>query len=140
MKVRLQSGKRYYYPDIMVSCESFEPKSIHKEAPVLLIEVLSKSTRSVDKREKLVAYQQLASLKEYVMIHQDRQQVEVYRRRADGRWEYEQLSIDEGLLLESLPGKPLSIPFSAIYGDYHPPTRVQEDENVSEYDFEYVDV
>ena len=128
MKVRLQSKQSYYYPDIMVSCESFESKSVFKEKPVLLIEVLSPSTKQIDLREKLVAYQGISSLKEYVVVHQDRQQIDVYRRIDNDNWEISILSREQGLILRSMPGDALSMSFDTIYGEYSPPSRVKEEE------------
>lgn len=127
MKVRIQAVRSFYYPDIMVSCEPFEPKSVFKISPVLLIEVLSPSTASIDRREKLAAYQKISSLKEYVIVYQDRQRVELYRREADG-WELMILSSGEELLLEALPQGPLHLPFTTIYDGYDPPRRVKEPE------------
>ena len=54
--------------------------------PVLVIEVLSPSTEAIDRREKLHAYRHLPALQEYVLISQDRQQVEIYRRQGDVGW------------------------------------------------------
>ena len=132
MKVRIQSRSSYYYPDIMVSCEPFEPQRVFKDHPVLLIEILSPSTKQVDLREKLVAYQAISSLKEYVIIYQDRQQIEVHSRSNDGNWEFNVLTKDQDLVLHSAPGKPLSMSFRTIYGDHDPPSRVKEEEE--EYD------
>lgn len=132
MKARIQSRNSYYYPDIMVSCEAFESKSVFKDQPVLLIEILSPSTKQIDLREKLVAYQSIPSLKEYVVVHQDRQQIEVHRRTDSGSWEFELLSQEQNLVLRSLPDNPLALTFQAIYGDYSPPSRVKEEEE--EYD------
>lgn len=56
--------------------------------PVVIIEVLSKSTEGYDRGQKWVRYQHLESLKHYVLIMQDEPQVEVYTREADGGWYY----------------------------------------------------
>ena len=53
--------------------------------PSLVVEVLSPSTATTDRREKRLGHQTLESLEEYVLIHQDRVAVDVYRRQ-DGRW------------------------------------------------------
>jgi len=142
MKVRIQSHKTYYYPDIMVSCEPFDAKSVFKNEPALLTEVLSPSTTQIDKREKLVAYQKIASLKEYVVVYQDRQKIEVYRRESDGNWELLLFSPGEDLVLESLPNGHLRLPFATIYEGYQPPHRVKEDESCYHTElqlFDYVD-
>lgn len=137
MKLRIQSKSSYYYPDIMVSCEAFESKSVFKDQPVLIVEILAPSTKQIDLREKLVAYQAIPSVKEYVIIHQDRQQIEVHRRTESGDWELDVLSKEKNLVLRSMPGKPLTLSFQAIYGRYDPPSRVKEEE--AEYDLEMAD-
>ncbi|MFN6401123.1 MAG: Uma2 family endonuclease, partial [Planctomycetota bacterium] len=54
-KLRIDRGqsKRYYYPDVQVVCRSNEPTSVYQDQPVLIIEVLSPSTRNYDLNEKL---------------------------------------------------------------------------------------
>jgi Uma2 family endonuclease len=127
MKVRIEQAESYYYPDIMVSCEPFEPKSVSKSKPVLIIEVLSPGTAAIDRREKLIAYKKIASLREYVLVYQNKQRVELYRRNSDGQWEFEVLT-GEDVSLESLPNGPFALPFSVIYKDYNPPLMVKESE------------
>jgi Uma2 family endonuclease len=129
MKVRIQSTTSFYYPDIMVSCEPFEAKNVFKSSPVLLLEVLSPSTKHIDRREKLVAYQKIASLREYVIVDQDRKKVEVYSRQLNREWEFTVVTGEQHLMLESLPNGPLSLSLSAIYEGYEPPSRVQESES-----------
>jgi Uma2 family endonuclease len=49
-KVRIfhEDKKRFYYPDVQVVCKSNEPTSVFQDRPVLVIEVLSPSTRRYD--------------------------------------------------------------------------------------------
>jgi len=126
MKVRIKSQRSFYYPDIMVTCEPFEAKSVFKDAPTLLIEVLSPSTRQIDRREKLVSYKQIDTLKEYLVVYQDRRRVEVYRRDKNGHWELTVASGKEELLLQSLPSGPLALSMDAIYEGFDAPTIVEE--------------
>jgi Uma2 family endonuclease len=128
MKVKIESARSFYYPDVMVTCEQFQAKTVLKTEPVLLVEVLSPSTAAIDRREKLIAYQKIETLKEYLVVHQDRQQVELYRKEADGQWSVIVLTAGDELVLESLPTGPISLPFTTIYEGYNPPSRVKEDE------------
>ena len=50
--------------------------------------MLSPSTETIDRREKLHAYRHLPALQEYILISQDMQQVEIYRRQGDVGWLY----------------------------------------------------
>ena len=85
VKVRA-TAKTYYYPDVMVSCEETEQSSLLCEKPILIIEVVSPSTEHIDRREKLLFYQQMPSVLEYVIVDQKKMNVEVHRRQNDGRW------------------------------------------------------
>ena len=125
MKVKIAAVKSYYYPDIMVTCENFDAKSVSKSHPVLIVEVLSPSTAIIDLREKLRAYKKISSLIEYAIVHQDRQRIDLYRRDADG-WEIIVFSKGEELVLESLPTGRLTLPLDSIYEGYDPPGRVKE--------------
>lgn len=85
--VRLRAGAtRHYYPDVMVACESTED-TYAEDAPCLLAEVLSPSTRWVDERHKRIAYLTLPSLRHYLLIDLEQQIVE-HHHRADGNAEW----------------------------------------------------
>jgi Uma2 family endonuclease len=90
-------GKRFFYPDLSVLCG---PTLFHYELkdtatnPTLVIEVLSLSTAAYDRGAKFLSYQGIASLQEYVLVHQDRAMVEQYTRRPDDTWIYQKV---EGL-------------------------------------------
>ena len=90
VKLNVAKDSAYYYPDVMVTCA--ENAAANESAvvtdPVLVIEVLSPSTETIDRREKLHAYRRLPTLQEYVLISQDMQQVEIYRRQGDVGWLY----------------------------------------------------
>ena len=129
MKVQIQAANSYYYPDLVVSCEAYDAKSVVLKHPVLVIEVLSPSTASTDKREKLIAYQKLASLKEYVIVYQDRKQVLLYRRGADDIWELSTINGSDALDLESISSGRFSIQLDLIYESTSVPGRVKEAES-----------
>jgi len=84
--VKVQSGQTtFYYPDVVVTCEiDKEEDDYVLKYPCLIIEVLSPSTASTDKREKLIAYKLISSLQEYAIVWQDEMRVELHRRHGDG--------------------------------------------------------
>jgi len=86
MKLRIDRGqsKRYYYPDVQVVCRSNEPTSVFQDQPVLIIEVLSPSTRNYDLNEKLEAYLQIPSLECYIVLEQHQPIATVFRKTNDG--------------------------------------------------------
>jgi Uma2 family endonuclease len=92
MKARLLFGSRdvFYYPDVMVSCDSRDKDKYFKRFPKIIIEVLSETTEQTDRREKLWNYTQMDSLEEYVLVAQDKVEVTIFRR--DTQWDAETLS------------------------------------------------
>jgi Uma2 family endonuclease len=85
-KVRIDRAgmKRFYYPDLQVVCKSNEPTSVFQDQPVLIIEVLSPSTRRYDLDEKMAAYLTIASLEYYIALEQHQPIAIVMSRTADG--------------------------------------------------------
>ena len=78
--VKVKVGKHFFYPDSMVVCDEIDPHQYYSETPVLIVEVLSKSTRRRDETLKRRLYQTIPTLQEYVLIEQDIVDVEVCRR------------------------------------------------------------
>jgi len=85
IKVRA-SPHVYYYPDVLVSCEENPENPYFRNEPILIVEVLSPSTQEIDRREKLLFYQQMPSVQEYAVVEQQKMHVEIHRRQPDGRW------------------------------------------------------
>lgn len=77
----LHVGKNYFYPDVMVICKASEhDTALIKHAPTVVIEVLSPSTRKTDVTSKKVNYLNLPSLQEYILVEQDKCEIEVFRK------------------------------------------------------------
>jgi Uma2 family endonuclease len=85
MKVRLHIARddAFYYPDLIVACDPDDRARYYVERPRLIVEVLSDSTERIDRREKLLAYIQIPSLEEYLLLSQERVEVTLYRRHDD---------------------------------------------------------
>ena len=87
MKARIEKLNRYYYPDVMVTCDERDKENTtEKKFPCLIVEVLSNSTEAFDRGDKFADYQILETLKEYVLINVKRQRVECFRRNSEGVW------------------------------------------------------
>lgn len=87
MKARLEALNRYFYPDVMVTCDPRDRETpLEKRFPCLIVEVLSDSTEACDRGDKFADYQSLESLQEYVLINPKRQRVECFRRNEAGLW------------------------------------------------------
>ena len=82
MKVRIDKANVFRYPDLSGLCG---PLNFYDDAadvyrnPTLIVEVLSPSTEKLDRGEKFALYKLIDSLKEYVLVRQDRREVEVFR-------------------------------------------------------------
>ncbi len=88
----------FYYPDIMVVCEPNSDAYVETN-PCLIVEVLSDSTESIDRREKLYNYQRTAHLQAYVLIAQNERRVDVFRR-AEKVWTFETHTGDSEIALD----------------------------------------
>jgi Uma2 family endonuclease len=116
LKVRLPDSRKFFYPDVTVVCGELQFHDRRRDIilnPVVIIEVLSKSTEAFDRGAKFQAYQTLDSLKEYVLVAQDKPFVEQFVRQADGKWTYTAVAGLEGSL--SLPSVECTLSLSAVY-------------------------
>ena len=87
IKVRVEKYKAYYYPDVVISCEiDAETDDYYLEKPCLIVEVASNSTMRKDYMEKSLAYQSIHSLQAYLVVAQDKSQVDMLIRLEDGSW------------------------------------------------------
>lgn len=87
MKARIESLNRFYYPDVMVTCNPKDQETpTYKRFPTLIVEVLSDSTEAFDRGDKFADYQEITSLREYVLISTKRQRVDCFRRNDQGFW------------------------------------------------------
>ena len=83
MRVKARPITSYFYPDVAVVCDEprFEDDVFDTLLnPTLVVEVLSRSTAAYDKGEKFETYKQIASLQEYILVSQDRVNVERHFR------------------------------------------------------------
>lgn len=106
LRVKVSTQGDYTYPDLVVVCgspsfeDSFNDTLLN---PVLIIEILSKSTEAYDRGLKFQLYRGLEVLREFVLIAQDRCHLEHYHWQADDRWLLTETSELKGCLhLESI--------------------------------------
>src|SRR4051794_26425602 len=84
VRIHLPTHFRFYYPDTHVTCEPNSPEDSFQDNPVVLFEVLSRSTRRIDEGEKKDAYLTIPSLRVYGLIEQETAAVVVFRRGPSG--------------------------------------------------------
>ncbi len=102
IRVRVEPRRKYFYPDVVVSCSDREDEDLYLNYPCLIIEVLSPSTEAVDRGIKFAKYRAILSLKEYVLVQVSQPGVEVYQRSDRGQWIYSSYGIEDRFLLESV--------------------------------------
>lgn len=107
----------YHYPDALVVSGKPEFSSEESGAilnPVMIVEVLSDSTGRYDRLKKFTNYQAIPGFKEYVLIHQDRPQIDIFLRQDDPNlWRTSEFSgLDQDAYFQSI-GASLSL--SKIY-------------------------
>ena len=116
MRLHIQGSGLYTYPDVMVICSKVQFVERRTDTvinPLLIVEVLSESTRDYDRGVKFDLYKQIPSLQEYVLIESERARVECYRRTADDRWTIEAFDgLDAVSLFESIS---CEVPLRRIY-------------------------
>lgn len=87
MKCRVEQGRIYYYPDVMLVCDKGDNAEYYKEQPCFIAEVQSPSTERVDRHEKWQAYSQLPSLNYYLLADSQQKKAEYFHRDAAGMWQ-----------------------------------------------------
>ncbi len=106
VKTRVAATKAYYYPDVVVTCDPRdtgpEGDDYFIEHPSLIIEVLSPTTETIDRGEKLAAYKTLPSLYAYLLVSQQSRQVELYRRGEGKLWLYQDFGEGETVEIPAL--------------------------------------
>jgi Uma2 family endonuclease len=85
IKLWIPAINRYYYPDVMVSCDKRETDEKICQYPCFIVEVFSPSTKLTDRREKLQAYQTIETLQGYLMVDHEEKVVE-YLERSVSDW------------------------------------------------------
>lgn len=119
---------RFYYPDVQVVCDPNPGTDVFQDRPVLIVEVLSPSTRLYDLDEKLNAYLMIPSLKCYLILEQHQPIATATFRDGDSTLQQQYQGI--GAVID-LPFLQVSLALSAIYeGVEFTPTCVQESELV----------
>ena len=101
----------YFYPDIAVCYPN--TARYFSEQPLLLVEVLSDTTRKYDLTDKFIQYQKIETLQYYLCVEPEQQVVVFYSKQQDGEWMAETLTKDEQAV--SLPTLNISFSLKDIY-------------------------
>ena len=106
------------YPDAVVTCAADLAQDADAvPEPILILEVLSRSTEHFDRGGKWRAYQELASLRYFILVAQHERRVEAYRRTRSG-WALTVYVRPQDRV--ALPGLRASLSLQVIYRDALP--------------------
>jgi Uma2 family endonuclease len=114
LRLHVNRSSLYTYPDVTVVCG--EPTIVQIDNlvnPTVIFEVLSPSSEDFDRGEKFAYYRTLESLRDYVLVAQDKCRVEHYWRVPEGEWPvHVARALDESITLRSID---CALPLSEIY-------------------------
>ena len=105
--------RRVRRPDVTIECAAVEPGSLEARNPVAVFEVLSPTTRQLDRSEKLQEYQQHPKLQAIVHIDPAIMDVMIYTRGTEGGWQAERLQRPEDSI--RVPGTPVALDLAVVY-------------------------
>jgi Uma2 family endonuclease len=102
VKVQVAPGQKYFYPDVVVTCDERDKDPRFVQFPCLIVEMLSPSTEALDRGIKFAQYRKFTALQEYVLVQVDQPFVEVFRRNAQGQWVLSEYTLENRFCFESL--------------------------------------
>lgn len=112
VRIRQTRGTRFYYPDAMVVCDSNPESDTFQDKPVVIVEVISDSTRRTDETEKRDGYLSIDALHVYIRVEQTTPCVNVDRRTEDGFESQQYEGIDN---IVPLPEIGIELTLSELY-------------------------
>lgn len=129
--LKVEANETGRYPDLTVVCgQSLFYRNAHLDAllnPTLLVEVLSPSTERYDRGVKAEEYRSISSLKEYLLIAQDRCHVEHYVRQSDNQWLLSEFKSLQAVI--QLPSINCDLSLTEVYANVEWATVKSEGEN-----------
>ena len=114
IKVNVSNQKRFFYPDIVVTCDDNDDVNAYDvKFPKIIVEVLSESTEKFDRGKKFQYYRTIPSLQEYILVSSQEYLIECFRRTKNDLWTLETYEgLNTILRIESLA---IDAPLSEIY-------------------------
>lgn len=111
-KIEIEPGAHYVYPDVSVVCGDVlfgQNRNDVLANPMVIVEVLSKSTRDYDRGSKFKAYRRIGSMTDYLLVDQYAMAVEHFHRERRGFWTMAELEGEEAIMELSALGVALKV-------------------------------
>jgi Uma2 family endonuclease len=116
LRVKVDRTGLYTYPDLLIVCGKAEFDNVQKDTltnPQVIVEILSESTESYDRGKKFLHYRRLPSLREYVLVSQDKKLIERFVRQSDDAWLLTTFDNPDGDF--TLSTVPIRVPMADVY-------------------------
>ncbi len=116
LKVWIPQANAYTYPDVLLLAEPpqfAEKRNDTVTNPLIIIEVLSDSTKDFDRSGKFEWYRTLPSLREYILVHQDKIQLEQFIKQSEKQWLMREYDTEETAL--EFANVPIQVTLADIY-------------------------
>jgi len=106
LKIHIEANTLFTYPDLSIVCDEPQRWNNRNDVltnPVVIIEVLSKTTQNYDRGQKFKLYRSLPSLKEYILVSSLETAAEFYVKQPTGFWTLkETANPDDRFQIESI--------------------------------------
>ncbi len=116
VKLSIPQYRVYTYPDVIVIKGEPIYEGVNQTVvtnPLLIVEVLSNSTKSYDKTDKFKYYRSIPSFQEYILIDQYSFSIEQYIKQSQGQWLFKEYEGEDTILV--LDSVDCQISFQDIY-------------------------
>ena len=126
MRIHIPENTLFTYPDISIICgeiKAFDKDQDTALQPVILIEILSKTTRNYDRGVKFKLYRDIPTLKEYMLVDSENICVEIFRKNEHNHWELEEYKNLQEIV--TLPAIGVSVSMEDIYARTMLPGEIQ---------------
>jgi Uma2 family endonuclease len=98
VKLKLPTEKSYYYPDIFVTEQPPATDKYVVETAVLIVEILSPTTRHFDMFDKYLQYRKIPDLRYYLLVEPSKKLITVCEKNDAGEWSTEVYDANDGII------------------------------------------
>lgn len=116
MRIHIPENTLFTYPDISIiygEIKTFDKDKDTALQPIILIEILSKTTRDHDRGGKFKLYRDIPTIKEYMLVDSENIGVEIFRKNEHNHWELEEYKNLQEIV--NLPAIGVSVSMKDIY-------------------------
>lgn len=119
MKIQVDKARHYVYPDVSIVCDRVEFSGERENIvvnPIVLFEILSVATRDYDRGSKFMAYRNVISLKDYILVDQYSLHVEHFQKNDKGQWVLDEYkSQSDAFIIKSIGVEGVELSLQNIY-------------------------